>query len=369
MAVAACASSTTEPDGGDRWTPPPGRDGAGRDGGSVPADAGVDSGPPGMPCGEITCDLFARCVGGTCQPFDSCVSSAECEAGEVCRHRYCIPAGYDVDGDGSVAGVDCDETSPAIYPDAPEICDLRDQDCDMRVDEALTRVCSTACGSGSETCVSGAFAMCTAPPVRAETCNDADEDCDGTTDEGLSRACATACGTGEERCMAGAFRGCTAPMPAAESCNLADDNCDGACDNGAACRTGVHRSVSATTGEHFYTTSASEAACCGFSVEVYDYYFVYGSSAGGLVPWYRCYLSSGFHFYTQSAACEGSPGAVLEGTMGYVATGPGVCGSIPLYRLVQGNDHFFTTSAAERDYAVSVGYLDEGIGAYVWGGP
>jgi hypothetical protein len=361
VSIIACASSTYDDDGGA-----PDRRAMRRDGGA--SDAGIDSGPPGRPCGSTRCELFARCVDGECRPFRTCIGSGECEAGELCRHRYCVPADYDVDGDGSVAGEDCDETAPTTYPGAPELCDLVDQDCDESTDEALARVCSTACGDGTETCVAGAFSGCTAPAPEDETCDGADEDCDGSTDEMLSRACSTACGTGEERCTAGSFGGCTAPVPSAESCNVTDDDCDGSCDEGAGCRTAIHRSVHPVSGEHFYTSSASEAACCGFTVEHYDFYFVYTSSVPGLVPFYRCVLASGFHFYTTSAACEGAPGSVLEGTLGYVATGASVCGSIPLYRLVSGNDHFFTTSAPERDYAISVGYVDEGIGAYVFGG-
>ena len=43
-----------------------------------------------------------------------------------------------------------------------------------------------------------------------------------------------------------------------------------------------------TTGLHFYTTTDSEAACCGYSVETYDYYYLYASAQPGLVPFYRC---------------------------------------------------------------------------------
>jgi hypothetical protein len=43
-------------------------------------------------------------------------------------------------------------------------------------------------------------------------------------------------------------------------------------------------------------------------------------------------------------------------------------GTIPLFRLFSSSlhDHFYTTSAAERDQALSrFGYIDEGIAAYV----
>lgn len=133
-----------------------------------------------------------------------------------------------------------------------------------------------------------------------------------------------------------------------------------------ACRAGVHRSVHPTSGEHFYTRDRAEAACCGFTVETYDYFFVYPDAQPGLVPFYRCLLGTGFHFYTTSASCEGSPGSRMEGILGHVAPSP-TCGSTPLYRLWHPSDgHFYTTSASERDSAVATGYVDEGSPVQVW---
>lgn len=41
----------------------------------------------------------------------------------------------DADGDGFVDGVDCDDANDTIYPDAEEVCDEVDNDCDGGVDE------------------------------------------------------------------------------------------------------------------------------------------------------------------------------------------------------------------------------------------
>ena len=51
--------------------------------------------------------------------------------------------------------------------------------------------------------------------------------------------------------------------------------------------------------------------------------------------------------------------------LGWVATAP-VCGARPLYRLASPADHFYTVDPGERDFAVSLGYLDEGVAVYVW---
>jgi hypothetical protein len=50
----------------------------------------------------------------------------------------------DDDGDGlSEAQGDCDDDSPYVAPEAPEVCDLRDNDCDGEADEG--GVCAAAC--------------------------------------------------------------------------------------------------------------------------------------------------------------------------------------------------------------------------------
>jgi hypothetical protein len=44
----------------------------------------------------------------------------------------------DADGDGFLAGDDCDDTDPERYPGAPEVADGKDNDCDGAVDEDTT---------------------------------------------------------------------------------------------------------------------------------------------------------------------------------------------------------------------------------------
>jgi len=131
----------------------------------------------------------------------------------------------------------------------------------------------------------------------------------------------------------------------------------------------VDRSYNSSTGQHFYTTSDTEAACCGYTVENLDYYYLYTASQSGLVPFYRCALPTG-HFYTTDSGCEAAPGAINEGSLGWIGTSA-VCGAVPLYRLVYGanNDHFYAVSAADESAAEAAGYTLESIAGYVWTSP
>ncbi len=67
-----------------------------------------------------------------------------------------------------------------------ETCNNKDDDCDGLIDESLTQTCSSVCGNGIETCVSGVWKNCNAPQPSAEVCDDKDNDCDGSVDEGLN---------------------------------------------------------------------------------------------------------------------------------------------------------------------------------------
>ncbi len=248
-----------------------------------------------------------------------------------------------------------------------ELCNGEDDNLDGTVDEGFDDL---TCGQGAclttaPACVGGVPQQCIPLEPGVESCNGIDDDCDGVTDEDLQRPCSTACGEGVETCTAGAWGGCDAPQPQAEVCDVLDQNCDGLLDEGVAnCRVSVHRSYSAATGEHFYTTDFNEAQCCGYAVENQNYYDIYAGSHPGLTGWYRCVKPSGLHLYTTSSTCEGT---TVEGLMGYVSITE-LPGSTPLYRSFNGNngDHLFTTSLAEHQGAVAGPYVDEGIVAYVW---
>jgi MYXO-CTERM domain-containing protein len=88
-----------------------------------------------------------------------------------------------------ISGATC-----ACVPSA-ETCNGRDDDCDGRVDDGLTRDCYTGpagtrdrgvCRAGSQSCANGNWGACGGEVLpRAEVCNRADDDCDGRVDDGV----------------------------------------------------------------------------------------------------------------------------------------------------------------------------------------
>ena len=59
----------------------------------------------------------------------------------------------DSDGDGFFEDEDCDDSDSSIYPNAPEICDGVDNNCNQEVDEDVTiTVYVMAMGSGLRKC-------------------------------------------------------------------------------------------------------------------------------------------------------------------------------------------------------------------------
>jgi hypothetical protein len=131
------------------------------------------------------------------------------------------------------------------------------------------------------------------------------------------------------------------------------------------------------TGDHFYTTSATER---DGAIAVHGYIdegiacYVYSSQASGTIPLYRLFNPhNGDHFYTTSVTerdgAVANFGYTNEGIACYVFGSP-ASGTTPLYRLFNphNGDHFYTTSVTERDGAVAnFGYTNEGIACYAFG--
>ncbi len=195
-------------------------------------------------------------------------ATARCEAGQ-CAIEACGRDRYDVD---FLADNGC-EYPCVVRNGAVETCDGRDEDCDGEADEDF-RVGAPCdgrgvCGLGSLECRAGGQADCSTHPGGSqdrsgpEVCNLRDDDCDGETDEDFDlqtdaahcgacgAACAPAGADGEcvdgacvvVRCRDGRYDldgeaengceyACVPKDPPDERCDGRDDDCDGATDEG-----------------------------------------------------------------------------------------------------------------------------------------
>lgn len=115
----------------------------------------------------------------------------------------------DADGDGYFSVVDCDDSNAAIRPEALEICDGLDNDCDGFAEEGMETYadndgdgfgdpqvimpCDTPGVANNLDCDDNNAAL---NPGALEVCDGQDNDCDGTVDEGLGNFYADADGDG-----------------------------------------------------------------------------------------------------------------------------------------------------------------------------
>ncbi len=158
---------------------------------SVPdggGDAGVDA-PPSI-CDGVVCDGFTFCdETGSCRNYEGCFADEDCP-GEfpLCRNNNCVPPSRDIDGDGSPAGDDCDETNPDISPLAMEVCNLIDDDCNEMIDDGNPGV---LCAAEGGECMDG---VCGCPPNQYDIDGVPDTGCECTSDPatGVATACADA---------------------------------------------------------------------------------------------------------------------------------------------------------------------------------
>ncbi len=107
--------------------------------------AGCESDQTGGCTYDIDCPGTQVCVEGVCRdwvPADPCKDVA-CDPGEICVDGLCVDEARDEDGDGFSLSVDCDDSDPDVNPDASEICNQIDDDCDGATDE--DNVCGEEC--------------------------------------------------------------------------------------------------------------------------------------------------------------------------------------------------------------------------------
>ena len=129
----------------------------------------------------------------------------------------------DEDEDGFNASVDCDDTDPAINPDATEVCDGVDNDCSGTIDDDVD-----GDGDGSFACFDCDDDDGENSPDLDEVCDGLDNDCDEVVDNGFDEDDDgfTTCDDAPD---------CDDDDPnvspdAPELCNGLDDDCDDAID-------------------------------------------------------------------------------------------------------------------------------------------
>ncbi len=246
----------------------------------------------------VNCDTFDNSTHDYFVSEYSC--QMNCVGKECCDYDITIIC-FDNDNDNYYAinpqcpqGNDCNDQNPNIHPNANEICNGIDDNCNNQIDEDLTRTCGISntgiCQFGTETCEYGEWEDCDATfptteicinglddncngqtdencqicvdndndnyyaisdscdegndcndqnpnihPNANEICNGIDDNCNGQIDENLARQCGISnvgiCTFGTETCEYGEWEDCDATFPTTEICiNGLDDNCNGQTD-------------------------------------------------------------------------------------------------------------------------------------------
>jgi hypothetical protein len=177
----------------------------------------VDADRDGWPKGE---GPSADCDDGNAQvhptALDVCGNALDEDCDGIARADDC-----DRDGYGEAQG-DCNDTDPGVFPEAYELCDGIDNDCDQLTDESfgIANGCQLGVGAcavaGRLVCSrDGEYAVCAGTPAlpQPEICDGLDNDCDGAADE--DNVCPV----------------CVPVNAVDDTCDGVDDDCDGTADD------------------------------------------------------------------------------------------------------------------------------------------
>jgi alpha-tubulin suppressor-like RCC1 family protein len=159
---------------------------------------------------------------------------------EYVTEQACTPS------PGFVEEVDCDDYTPSTHPEAAELCNGVDDNCDGTVDDGNpggNLGCWTGkpgvCAMGTTVCANGGVQCVQNTAASAERCDGLDNDCDGESDEdnpeGM-RDCSTGelgvCGAGVTYCTGGSLHCVQTEAAASEVCDGLDNDCNGYTDEG-----------------------------------------------------------------------------------------------------------------------------------------
>ncbi len=173
--------------------------------------------------------------------------------------------------------------------------------------------------------------------------------------------CMSSCNTiGQQVCNEQGNLEC---VPPTESCNLEDDDCDGDVDEQASCKVGIHRGYG--NQRHVYSSDLDFVQSRSEIIENTNYFKLYQDNLPGLEPVYSCEVSGSHTFLSTDSNCGGQGNKVRR--LGYWNTND-CCQTSPLYFLYHPSvkDHLYTTNPDEIPQALSVGFENRGIIAYVW---
>lgn len=192
----------------------------------------------------------------------------------------------DKDKDGVYSDTDCNDNDKTVYPNAPEVCDGKDNNCNQKIDDDPRCVCKSTdpprpcysggsectkqqdgtfkcagvCKPGQQSCVNGQWGTCVGEikPIN-EACDGKDNNCDGNIDENLTRQCYSGktgctrfqdgfyrcdgpCRAGLQNCNNGNWGACVGDStPTQEICDGRDNDCDGQVDNQVASSKSLER--------------------------------------------------------------------------------------------------------------------------------